>query len=84
MVECNEKYTFISIEIPRDTYFLIMEACLITRETMDEFIIGAALNEIKRRNTVDKEQSDKFTDEGDPNEPLTRRKKRSKAINKNE
>ena len=60
----NQQYTRIEIEMPRETYFLIMEACLIVRETMDEFIIRATLNEIKR----DKEQLDKFTDEGNPNE----------------
>ena len=73
----NQQYTFISIEMPRDTYFLIMEACLITRQTFDEFIIGAALNAIKEnKEQLSNDEAIKSTDEGNPNEPLTRRKEK--------
>ena len=41
---CEKSYTRVEIDIQRSQYFLIMEACLILRDTMDEFILDAISN----------------------------------------
>ncbi len=40
----SKSYTRLDIEMERDQYFQIMAACLIKRQTFDEFIVTAIMN----------------------------------------
>ena len=42
--KCDGFYTRFDLDIQREDYFLVMEACLILHETMDQFIIDAIRN----------------------------------------
>jgi len=81
--ETDGFYARVNLDIERENYFLIMEACLILHQTMDQFIINAVKNYLEimylephqvfdhNPSEVRDHESfseDRFTDDGNPHD----------------